>query len=270
MRENSLRAMWRAGGSALNGWLSIPDSYAAETMAHQGWDSLTVDMQHGVTDFASAVAMMTAISTTPTVPMVRVPWLEPGIVMKALDAGAQGVICPMINDRAEAERLVGACRYPPLGYRSFGPNRAMLHYGADYPEHANDSVIVIAMIETAQALDNLDDILGTPGLDAIYVGPADLCFSLTGKFGFDHTEPPLYDAITHILERAKAHDVIPGIHCGTAAYARRMIDLGYRFVTGGSDVHLMAAGARAAVLEVKGQGTDATVPATPSKPVGLY
>ena len=161
MRENNLRTLWRDGGSALNGWLSIPDAFSAETMAHQGWDTLTVDMQHGVTDYASAVAMLTAISTTPVVPIVRVPWLEPGIVMKVLDAGAQGVICPMINDRAEAERLVGACRYPPQGYRSFGPNRALLHYGADYPERANDSVIVMAMIETAQALDNLDDILGT-------------------------------------------------------------------------------------------------------------
>ena len=254
MRENNLRTLWRDGGSALNGWLSIPDSFSAETMAHQGWDTLTVDMQHGVTDYASAVAMLTAISTTPVVPIVRVPWLEPGVIMKVLDAGAQGVICPMINDRAEAERLVGACRYPPQGYRSFGPNRALLHYGADYPERANDSVIVMAMIETAQALDNLDDILGTPGLDAVYIGPADLCYSMTGKFGFDHTEPPLYDAITRIMERAKAHNVIPGIHCGAASYAKRMIDLGFQFVTGGSDFHLMAAGARAAVLEAKGQG----------------
>ena len=90
MRENILRTLWRDGGSALNGWLSIPDSFSAETMAHQGWDTLTVDMQHGVTDYASAVAMLTAISTTPVVPIVRVPWLEPGIIMKVLDAGAQG------------------------------------------------------------------------------------------------------------------------------------------------------------------------------------
>jgi 4-hydroxy-2-oxoheptanedioate aldolase len=270
MRENNLRTLWRDGGSALNGWLSIPDSFSAETMAHQGWDALTVDMQHGVTDYASAVAMLTAISTTPVVPIVRVPWLEPGVIMKVLDAGAQGVICPMINDRAEAERLVGACRYPPQGYRSFGPNRALLHYGADYPERANDSVIVMAMIETAQALDNLEDILGTPGLDAVYIGPADLCYSITGKFGFDHTEPPLYDAITRIMERAKAHNVIPGIHCGAASYARRMIELGFQFVTGGSDFHLMAAGARAAVLEAKGQGEGAGDEAAPSKPVGLY
>jgi len=131
------------------------------------------------------------------------------------------------------------------------------------------------MIETAQALDNLDDILDTPGLDAVYVGPADLCYSITGRFGFDHTEPPLYDAITRIMERAKARGVIPGIHCGAASYAKRMIELGYQFVTGGSDFHLMAAGARAAVLEAKGQGGEAgdqteTRSNSAAKPVGLY
>ena len=254
MRENSLRTVWQAGGGAVNGWLSIPSSFAAETMAHQGWDSLTIDMQHGVTDYQTAVALLTAISTTSVVPLVRVPWLDPGIIMKSLDAGAQGVICPMINNRAEAEKLVGACRYPPTGYRSFGPNRALLYSGQDYPHHANASVLAIAMIETAAAMDNLEEILATPGLDAVYVGPADLCFALTGKFGFDHTEPPLYDAVVHIMQRAKAHGVIPGIHCGTPAYANRMLELGYRLVTAGADASLLATGARAAVAEVK-QGT---------------
>jgi 4-hydroxy-2-oxoheptanedioate aldolase len=254
MRENSLRAKWRAGEGAVNGWLSIPSSFAAETMAHQGWDSLTIDMQHGVTDYQTAVAMLTAISTTPVVPLVRVPWLDPGIVMKSLDAGALGVICPMINNRAETEKLVGACRYPPRGYRSFGPNRALLYSGLDYPDHADETVLAIAMIETAAAMDNLEEILATPGLDAVYVGPADLSYALTGRFGFDHTEPPLYDAIVHIAERAHAHGVVPGIHCGTPAYARRMLDLGYRLVTAGADAGLLAAGAKAAVTEAKGGG----------------
>src|SRR3954452_10627695 len=102
MRENTLRTLWRDAGSALNGWLSIPDAFSAETMAHQGWDTLTIDMQHGVTDYASAVAMLTSISSTAVVPMVRVSWMEPGIIMKVLNAGAQGMSCPMINDLAEA------------------------------------------------------------------------------------------------------------------------------------------------------------------------
>ena len=132
MRENTLRRAWATGRKTVNGWLSIPNSFAAEVMAHQGWDSLTVDMQHGVVDYQAMVGMLQAISTTATVPMVRVPWLEPGIMMKSLDAGAYGVICPMVNSAEEAEEFVSYCRYPPRGQRSFGPIRAMLYAGADY------------------------------------------------------------------------------------------------------------------------------------------
>jgi 4-hydroxy-2-oxoheptanedioate aldolase len=121
MRENKLRRLWTSGGAAVNGWLAIPNSFSAETMAHQGWDSLTVDMQHGVVDYQAMVTMLQAVSTTETVPMVRVPWLEPGILMKALDAGAYGVICPMVNSRADAQNLVAWTHYAPRGTRSFGP-----------------------------------------------------------------------------------------------------------------------------------------------------
>ena len=126
MRENRMRQIWAAGGAVVNGWLAIPSAFSAETMAHQGWDSLTIDMQHGVTDYQTAVAMLTAIATTDTVPLVRVPWLDPGIIMKSLDAAAYGVICPMVNTGDDAELLVSSCRYPPQGSRSFGPIRALL------------------------------------------------------------------------------------------------------------------------------------------------
>ena len=119
MRENRLRTLWQQNKVAINGWLAIPNSFSAEVMAHQGWDTLTVDMQHGVIDYAQMVTMLQAISTTPTVPIVRVPWLEPGIVMKSLDAGAYGIICPMVNTRDDAQRLVvvhalRAARQPQL------------------------------------------------------------------------------------------------------------------------------------------------------------
>src|SRR6185369_12322396 len=159
VRENTLRKIWARGEAVVNGWLSIPSSFSAEVMAHQGFDSLTVDMQHGVVDYQTAVTMLQAISTTPTVPLARVPWLDPGILMKMLDAAVYGVICPMINSAEEARRLVSACRYPPKGMRSFGPIRALLYGGADYPKHANDTILVIAMIETRDALTNLDEIL---------------------------------------------------------------------------------------------------------------
>ena len=133
----------------LNGWLHIPSTFGAEVMAHAGYDSLTIDLQHGASDFAGALGMMQAISTTEAVPFVRVPWNDPGLIMRLMDAGAYGVICPMINTGEEAEKFVGACRYPPEGYRSFGPFRATLYAGADYPANANETVVTMAMIETA-------------------------------------------------------------------------------------------------------------------------
>jgi 4-hydroxy-2-oxoheptanedioate aldolase len=251
MRENRLRTLWQSDQAAVNGWLAIPSTFSAESMAHQGWDSLTVDMQHGVVDYQMAVNMLTAISTTNTVPLVRVPWLEPGIIMKSLDAGAFGVICPMINSRADAEKFVSYMRYAPQGVRSFGPIRALLYGGADYAKYANDTVVSFAMIETRQALENLDDILSVKGLDAIYVGPSDLSLTLGCNPKFDQDEKPVVEAIDHIVARAHAHGVIAGIHNGTPEYAQKMIAKGYRFVTIGSDARLMAAGAQQAVAKMR-------------------
>ena len=264
MRENRLRRLWHEGGAAVNGWLAIPSSASAEAMAHQGWDSLTIDMQHGLVDYTNALPMLQGISTTETVPLVRVPWLEPGIIMKALDAGAYGIICPMVNTREDAERFVGACRYAPDGYRSFGPTRALIYAGADYPKHANRTVLTMAMIETAQALENLEEIVSTPDLDGVYIGPADLALSLGHTPKFDHTEPELLEPIERIMNAAKAHGVVPGIHCGSAAYARRMIDLGFQLVTLLSDQRLLMAAAKAIVEETRGAAVAAP------KPGGAY
>ena len=258
MRENGIRRIWSNGATVANGWLSIPSAFSAETMAHQGWDSLTVDMQHGVVDYQMAVTMLAAISTTNVTPMVRVPWLDPGIIMKMLDAGAYGVICPMVNSLPDAEVLVSACRYPPAGRRSFGPIRALLYAGADYPKHANETVIPFAMIETREALDRLDDILSVDGLDAVYVGPADLSLALGYPPGFDKEEKEVLEAIELIARKANEKGVFAGIHNGTPAYARRMIDAGYSFVTMASDSRFMAAGAKAALdgLRAGGSGAD--------------
>lgn len=244
MRENRLRSLWKDDRAAINGWLAIPSGFAAEVMAHQGYDSLTVDLQHGVIDYQTMVAMLQAISTTPVVPIVRVPWLDAGALMKALDAGAYGVICPMINTRDDAERLVAWTRYAPQGTRSYGPLRAMLYGGADYPRHANEAIVRFAMIETAQALDNLDAILSVEGLDAIYIGPSDLSLALGCKPVFDYVEDKVTQAIDHILARAAAHGVLAGIHNGVPEVARARIAKGFRFVTVGSDAGLLAAGAK--------------------------
>lgn len=247
MRENRLRSLWAQGRAAVNGWLAIPNSFSAEVMAQQGWDSLTIDLQHGVVDYPAMVTMLQAISTTPTVPVVRVPWLEPGILMKTLDAGAYGVICPMVNTRQDAQDLVAWTHYAPRGTRSFGPVRALVYGGADYPEHANDTIVTFAMIETRQALDNLDDILSVEGLDAVYIGPSDLSLSLGCRPVFDDVDPLAAQAIDHILERAKAHGLRAGIHNGRTDVARARIAKGFDFVTVGSDARLMAAAAQQAV-----------------------
>ena len=251
MRENRLRQIWQSGGAVVNGWLAIPDSFSAETMAHQGWDSLTIDLQHGVVDYQAMIPMLQAISTTDTVPVVRVPWLAPDHLMKALDAGAYGVICPMVNSREDAQNLVAWTHYAPRGTRSFGPVRALLYGGADYAQHANDTIVTFAMIETARALDKLDDILSVEGLDAIYIGPSDLSLALGCRPVFDDVDPKAAAAIDHILERAKAHGVVAGIHNGTTEGALARIARGFQFVTVSSDARLMAAGAQQVMAKMR-------------------
>lgn len=247
MRENRLRSIWAAGGAVINGWLQIPSGFCAEIMAHQGWDSLTVDLQHGVLDYQTAVTLLQAISTTDTVPLARVPWNEPGIVMKMLDAGCYGIICPLINSRADAEAFVGACRYPPSGYRSTGPIRASLYGGADYLARANETIVTIAQIETTEALDSLDDILEVDGLDVVYIGPMDLGLALGREPRHDSDDPVLMQAIDTVLAKALDHGVRAGMHAVSAEYGRRMVDKGFHIVTVGSDGRLLAAGAAEAV-----------------------
>jgi 4-hydroxy-2-oxoheptanedioate aldolase len=254
VRENTLKSIWARGEAVVNGWLSIPSAFSAEVMAHQGFDSLTVDMQHGVVDYQVAVTMLQAISTTGAMPLARVPWNDPARLMKILDAGAYGVICPMVNTREEAEALVRACKYPPRGYRSWGPVRASIYAGADYGDHANDDIVVMPMIETAEALKNLDEILSVPGVDGAYVGPSDLSLALGLKPRLDQTDAPVVEAQQKIAEACKRHGVVAGIHNSTAAYALKMIAQGYQFVTLASDSRHMAMKAAEEVSAVRKSG----------------
>lgn len=252
MRPNRLRQIWAEGGAAVNGWLQLPHGFAAEIMAAQGWDSLTVDMQHGPVAYDVGLTMLQALSYSDVTPLARVPWNEPGIIMKMLDAGCYGIICPMVNTPEEAQRFVGACRYPPKGYRSFGPTRVSLYAGADYAQHANDTVIALAMIETAQAVENLDAILDTPGLDGVYVGPADLSQSMGYQERTDLKHPDLVAVLDKIEAGCKQRGLIAGIHAGSVDYTKHIISKGYQFVTILSDGRLMANAAKQAVDAVKG------------------
>ena len=254
MRKNRLKQMFKEGKPIINGWLQIPSAFSAEVMAHQGWDSCTIDMQHGVVDYPNSLNMLQAISTTDTTPLVRVNWNEPGQIMKILDAGAYGIICPMVSNRKEAENFVKACLYPPKGFRSFGPIRGLLYGGQDYASQADNEILKLAMIETSEALKNLDEIMSTPNLDGIYIGPADLSLAIGQKPGFDNPKgSKTYDQILNILKHAKKHKILSGIHNASPEYAKEMIGLGFNLVTVGADQRFMSSGAQKALSILKDQ-----------------
>ncbi len=258
MRKNALKAKWAASENAVNGWLHIPSGWSAEVMAHAGYDSLTVDMQHGQLDMGDAMMMMRAVSTTDTMPMARVPWNEPGTIMRLLDAGAYGIICPMVDTREQCEQFVGACRYAPEGYRSRGPTRASIYGGADYVLHANEEIVTLAMIETAEAMQNLDAIASVPGLDGLYVGPGDLSLSTFGmdRSGIDLDYPEFLELLGRILAAATANNLIAGIHTNSPAYARRMYGMGFRLVTVMTDTVLMRTMAQQTLAELRGENQE--------------
>lgn len=244
---NRLQEIWAAGRPAVNGWLTLPDMLSAEVMARSGFDSVTVDMQHGTADYPDMLRMVGAIAAGGAVPLVRVPWNEPGPVMRALDAGALGIICPMIESAEQCAAFVRNCLYAPRGGRSIGIFRAKLLWGEGYAAAANDIVLPLAMIETAKGLDNLEAIVATPGLAGIYIGPSDLSTSMGFGPGLDRTEPEVLDAIARIVAAAGARGLPTGIQCGAAAYAAGMAKQGMRLLTIGTDAVFIDQGARAAV-----------------------
>jgi 4-hydroxy-2-oxoheptanedioate aldolase len=254
MRPNGIRQNWAAGKPVVNGWLSIGCPFTAEIMAEQGYDSMTIDLQHGLLGYEVATTMLQALRSSTVTPMVRVPWLDPAAIMKALDAGAYGIICPMINTREETERLVSYVRYPPTGLRSFGPTRANFSAGSDYGRHADQEILCLAMIETAAAVANVEAIATTPGLDGLYIGPADLALALTGKrypTGFDREEPELVEAIHRILQTAHQAGIRACLHTGGPTYAAKAIGWGFDLVTISNDVRLLAAAAHTSVAAAR-------------------
>lgn len=254
MIPNGVKAKWQAGEAVVNGWLSIGNPFTAEIMGAAGFDSLTVDLQHGFLDYSDAKGMLQALRGTGVTPMVRVPWNEPGIIMKCLDAGAYGVICPMVNSGAEAKQLVETMRYPPRGNRSFGPTRANFATGGGYAAEANDQMLAIAMIETGEAVDRVEEICATPGLDGIYVGPADLTLGVTqGRLppGLDRQEEEMIEVIQRIVKAAHGAGIKAGLHCGTPAYAARAVGWGFDLVTVAADVACLSNTAKTSVAEAR-------------------
>jgi 4-hydroxy-2-oxoheptanedioate aldolase len=236
----SLREKWAAGDETLGLWLSVPSSLTAEIAARQPVDYVCVDTQHGVVDYSQSVVMIQAIELSGGTPIARVPWNEPGIIGKTLDAGAHGVIVPMVNTRQQAEAVVRAVRYAPDGARSWGPVMAGLRH-ADNRAWAAEHIAVIPMIETAEAISNLDDILSTPGIDAIYVGPADLSISLGLDPYANDGKPVFDDALATVVDGCRRHGVVPGIHA-TGPLTPRRREQGFRMITVTSDALAVRAG----------------------------
>jgi len=265
MRPNAVKRLWREGGVAYGGWLTVPSAYGAEIMAHAGFDYVCVDMQHGTIGYQVAVEMLTAVSTTEATPFVRVPWNEPGIIGRMLDAGAMGVIIPMVNSADQARAAVAACRYPPAGARSYGPGRVTLYAGDGYFEHANAEVACIPMVETAEALANLDAILDVPGIDAVYFGPSDMSVSLGLAPSMWHDGGVWEDARRAVQAACERRGIVAGIHA-SAALAPRHVAAGYRMVTVSNDAALLAVGAAADLANVR-PGAASTAPSGRSSTV---
>lgn len=239
MRANQALARWRAGQQTIGAWLSLSNTHTAERLANAGFDWLCIDLQHGLLDYPDLLHMLPAISTTQTTPIVRVAGNDAKEIMKVLDAGAMGVIVPLVNSRDEALMAIAACKYPPQGIRSFGPIRAALYGGRGYAAEANSEIACIVMIETRDGIDNLEEIVTTPGLGGVFVGPADLALAL-GLPPLGDTENPEHLAVVEqILRTCKQHGVPAGIYCSGLEFAKKRLAMGFDFVSLNNDSGFM-------------------------------
>lgn len=257
----SLREIWENGDKCINGWCAMPSTVTAEIVARQPFDTLTIDLQHGLVDYQMALTMLQAMGVSDVPKLARVRWNDPGFIMALLDAGFTGIICPMINTRAEAEAFVSACHYAPRGSRSFGPTRASIAYGADYQEQAKTRIATLAMIETREALDNLDDILTVEGLDAVYIGPSDLAISMGYPPSLENIAPEVEEAIVTIREKAQAAGRFAGIHTGNSAVAAAKLKDGFNLASLSTDTKIFSAAVADMLRNARPDAGDKTVKA---------
>lgn len=241
MGEDRFRACAKANQTLFNAWLTLNTSYAVELIAKAGWDCVTIDQQHGLGGHSEMVACLTAAKAAHLPALVRVADNDMALIGRALDAGAQGVVCPLIESADDARQFIRAVKYPPHGVRSWGPYRARLAFEGDYFSGANDWTIACAQIETAGALEELDEILALDGLDMICLGPNDLSVALTGKL--DINAPEVQEAMTLVLTKAKEQSVMTLIFANDVAFAKPAIAAGWDIVSIGSDAAWLAAAA---------------------------
>jgi len=237
--SNTMRSRLADGEVLIGGWCTLPTSFAAEIVSDCDVDYAVVDMQHGLTGYSDLVSMLQAIGSRGVVPLVRIPFEDFGLAQRALDAGAYGLIVPMVSNRDQAQAAVNSARYPPLGERSYGPIRQKMHLGGD-PAWVNSQVLLLVQIETIAAMANLDDILSIDGVDGVYTGPADL--ALTHGLPVGGASDELDALLTRIVQACDEHGVIPGIHTASGADCRRAQSLGYRLTSVGTDAVWLRAG----------------------------
>jgi 4-hydroxy-2-oxoheptanedioate aldolase len=243
LARNPLKTSWAEGRTALGLWMTVPGSIGAEIFAGAGVDYVCVDQQHGVIDYDSMVPMFQAIRAEGTAPITRVLSNDPFLIMKALDAGAWGVIVPLVNDAEDAARAVSACRYPPRGIRSYGPVRAARVIGSRDPEELGGEVLCLVMVETREALERVEEIASTPGVDGIYIGPSDLALSLGLPPTLDVTEDAHVEAVNRIREACHRNGIAAGIHAASGEWARKHTEAGFDIVTVATDAALLRAAA---------------------------
>jgi 4-hydroxy-2-oxoheptanedioate aldolase len=232
----TMQEKWATGGVALGAWISTREPLLAEAAAVAGYDYVCIDMQHGLQSYEHVVTMLYAMARTDTTPIVRVPWNEPGIIGRVLDAGAYGVIVPMVNTADDARAAVSSCFYGPKGTRSMGPAGVSARSGREgYFSTANDKVLCIPMIETKQAVENLDEILAVPGIDALYVGPADLSITYGLAPKADQEDPQWRAALESVVNGCNTHGVVPGVHADPVLASARATT-GFRMITVGFDL----------------------------------
>ena len=239
----NLKQRWAKGEVTLGAWCMIPSTLTAEALGKAGFDWVLIDMQHGCMEYELALNMIRAVDLSDAVPIVRVPWNDPGIIGRVLDAGALGVVIPMIESAKDARHAVDACLYPPLGRRSFGPIRVGLRDGQSYFATANDRVAVIPMIETAEALAEVSEIASTPGVDALFVGPFDLSIALGLPPGDNDGKPAFDNAIHKISAAARSAGVAMAV-LSNAKVAPLRISQGFQMISTTTDISAMSATAR--------------------------
>ncbi|HWV23989.1 MAG TPA: aldolase/citrate lyase family protein [Thermomicrobiales bacterium] len=247
MRINHVRQRLQSGEPSLGTWLSLPSPEAAEYVSSLGLDWLVIDAEHNAIDIRTLGQMFTAIATTGVAPMVRIPWNTAENIKRVLDAGAWGIVVPMVNSREEAELAVSATKYPPTGTRSVGGSRHAMTFAtsaSEYYAHANDSTLVVVQIEHIDGVNNADEILSVPGVDACFIGPNDLAASMGLGIGvpLESDQPKLVEAIMHIRDTCQKYGVAPGIHTSGAQGARSRIEQGFQFCALASEIKYLLAG----------------------------